>query len=129
MRLFLAFFLVPLADMALLIWAARQVGVLWTVAIVIGTALVGSALVKRQGLAVWAEARTRFASGSIPTRELAHGALLVAAGAFLLAPGIITDVAGLLLLVPAIREWVRVRVGRHYTRRGSDRVMRADVWR
>lgn len=129
MRLFLAFSLVPLADMALLIWAARQVGVLWTVAIVVGTAVAGSVLVKRQGMAVWAEARNRFSSGSIPTRELAHGALLVAAGAFLLAPGIITDAAGLLLLVPAIREWVRVRVGRRYTARGSNGVVRVDVWR
>ncbi len=128
MRRFLVFLLVPLADLALLLWTAGRIGLLWTVAIVVGTAILGSVLVKRQGLAVWSDARARLASGSLPTKELAHGALLVAAGAFLLAPGIITDATGLLLLVPPVREWIRQRIMRRYTG-GSNRVVRVDVWR
>lgn len=123
-----AFVVIPLVDLALLIWTGSQIGLMWTLAIVVGTGVLGATLVKRQGLAIWSQARQRIASGTLPTRELAHGAMVVAAGAFLLSPGILTDLAGVALLVPPIREWVRQRIIRHYTD-GTGRVVRVEVWR
>lgn len=124
----LAFVVVPLAEMALLIYAGSHIGIAATLAIVVITGVLGAMLVKRQGLAVWASARTRLAEGALPTDELAHGAMLLVAGAFLLTPGFITDLSGFLLLVPAVREWIRRRVGRRLTA-GMDRTVRVEVWR
>lgn len=124
----LAFIVVPLAEMALLIYAGSQIGLAATLAIVIITGVLGASLVKRQGLAVWASARMRLAEGALPTEELAHGAMLLVAGAFLLTPGFITDLSGFLLLVPAVREWLRRRVGQRLTAR-MDRTVRVEVWR
>lgn len=123
-----AFLVIPLVDLALLIWTGSQIGLMWTLAIVVGTGVLGATLVKRQGLAIWSQARQRIASGAMPTRELAHGAMVVAAGAFLLSPGILTDLAGVGLLVPPIREWVRQRIIRHYTD-GTGRAVRVEMWR
>lgn len=124
----LAFVVVPLAEMALLIYAGSQIGLAATLAIVIVTGVLGASLVKRQGLAVWASARMRLAEGAVPTEELAHGAMLLVAGAFLLTPGFITDASGFLLLVPAVREWIRRRVGRRLAER-MDHTVRVEVWR
>lgn len=124
----LAFALVPLVDMALLLWTGSRIGLVWTLVLVVGTGALGAVLVKRQGLAVWSAARRRLAAGTLPTEELAHGAMLVAAGAFLLSPGIITDLAGIALLVSPIREWVRRFLVRRYASR-FDRTSRVQVWR
>src|SRR5690606_40141550 len=65
---------VPLVEMALLIWAGDAIGIPLTLGIVFLTGVVGAALVKRQVVAVWQDARRRLAEGGMPTRELAHGA-------------------------------------------------------
>lgn len=120
---------VPLAEMALLIWVGNRIGFLPTLAIVIATGVAGASLVKRQGLTVWRTARERLAEGGIPTRELAHGAMLLVAGAFLLTPGFLTDLTGFALLVPAVREWLRGRFGDRVARRFRSEPTRVEVWR
>lgn len=129
---FALFIALPLVEMAILIWTGERIGLLPTLGIVILTGIAGAALVKRQGLAVWAAARTRLADGALPTRELAHGAMLLVSGAFLLTPGFITDLTGFALLIPAAREWLRRGLGSRLVNRygrGTDRTVRVDVWR
>jgi len=103
------FILLPLAELVILGWIGNAIGFGWTAVIVIVTGVVGARLVARQGRAVWQAIRQRLAAGRIPDVELAHGAMLLVAGAFLITPGVITDTAGLLLLVPWFRELIRVR--------------------
>lgn len=110
--------------MALLIWTSTRIGLWWTLGIVILTGVVGAHLVKRQGTAVWFAARRRLAEGAVPTTELAHGAMLLVAGAFLLAPGFLTDLTGILLLIPVVREWLRQRIVRRFSN-----TVRVEVWR
>ena len=125
---FALFIVVPLAEMALLVLSAEVIGFLWTLAVVIATGIVGAALVKRQGLAVWSSARQRLSQGSLPTTELAHGAMLLVAGAFLLTPGFLTDLTGFALLAPPVREWIRRRFGNRFINRYST-TTRVEVWR
>lgn len=120
------FVALPLAEMALLIWAGSRIGLVATLAIVVVTGVLGASLVKRQGVSVWYSAQERLAEGSLPTQELAHGAMLLVAGAFLLTPGFITDIAGFALLVPVVREGLRRRIGARFSRRSANRV---EVWR
>lgn len=121
---------VPLVEMALLIWAANQIGIGATLLIVIVTGIAGATLVKRQGLATWQAAKDRMAQGSLPTDQIIHGAMLLLAGAFLLTPGFLTDLTGFALLVPPVREWLRRRFGTRFARRFDDRsTTRVEVWR
>lgn len=118
----------PLAEMALLIWVGGRIGVGPTLGIVLLTGILGATLVKRQGLSVWYSAQERLAAGSLPAREMVHGAMLLVAGAFLLTPGFITDVVGFSLLVPTVREWLRRRFGDRVSNRFRT-TNRVEVWR
>lgn len=118
----------PLAEMALLIWVGSRLGVGPTLVIVLLTGILGATLVKRQGLSVWYSAQERLAAGSVPAREMVHGAMLLVAGAFLLTPGFITDLVGFSLLVPAVREGLRRRFGHRVSNRFRT-TNRVEVWR
>lgn len=106
LRLLLLFTLVPLVELYLLIRLGRYIGVGATVAIVIGTGVVGAWLTRMQGLRVLRELRQRIESGQMPTGPLIDGLLILVAGAVLLTPGLITDACGFLLLTPRFRAVV-----------------------
>ena len=103
MRLFLLFLIVPLIEIALFIQIGGAIGLFATLAIVILTAVLGTALVRSQGLAVMNQVRGSFEELSDPTEPLAHGAMILFSGALLLTPGFFTDAIGFALLVPGIR--------------------------
>ena len=104
--LFLVFLLVPIIEIYLLIQVGGLIGALPTVAMVVLTAVVGSALIRRQGFSTLERARQGMAAGQVPAMEMMEGVALVIAGALLLTPGFFTDAIGFLLLIPAFRRWV-----------------------
>lgn len=99
----------PVLELLLLAEMEDRIGLLATLALIVGTGVLGASMVRRQGRGVWQAIQLRLAEGRIPDVELAHGAMLLVAGALLLTPGVLTDAAGLALLVPWVRELVRVR--------------------
>lgn len=105
-RLFLLFTLVPLVELALLIRIGEWLGVGPTVGLVVGTGVVGAWLARREGARTWTAVRSRLESGRMPGEELAHAFLVVVAGAFLVTPGVLTDAAGLAMLVGPLRARV-----------------------
>lgn len=112
MPFFALFALVALAEMATFLWVGSRIGLGWALLIALATALIGSVLVRRAGLAVLGQIRRRWREGAVPGRELTHGASILVAGAFLISPGFITDTLGFLLLIPGVRDWIHGRVGR-----------------
>jgi UPF0716 protein FxsA len=104
LRLALLFILVPLAELAILVWLGRHVGLVPTVALVVVTGILGAALARHQGTATWRRFREALAAGRPPHRELVDGILVLLAGAVLLTPGLLTDLAGFALLVPPLRR-------------------------
>ncbi len=70
-------------------------------------ALLGSWLVSIQGRATFDQVQSEFGAGQLPGASIAHGAMILIAGAFLLTPGLMTDAVGFMLLIPAIREGIR----------------------
>ena len=105
--LFVLFTIVPLIEIALFIVIGERLGLGTTVVLVIATALIGSMLVSRQGRGQIARVQQAVAMGAFPGRELAHGAMILVAGALMITPGFLTDAVGFLLLVPSIREVIR----------------------
>ncbi|MCP4245624.1 MAG: FxsA family protein [bacterium] len=105
--LFLVFVGIPIAEIALFIYIGERIGLLATLLVIVFTALIGSGLVARQGAGAIAQVQTAFVEARFPGKELAHGAMIVVAGAFLVTPGFLTDTIGFLLLVPPVREAAR----------------------
>jgi UPF0716 protein FxsA len=112
MWLFVAFLAVPIIEIALFIQVGGWIGLWPTLAIVILTAIAGTALMRSQGAHAWLEIQRSFAELRDPTRPLAHGVMILVAGMLLLTPGFFTDTMGLLLLIPAVRDGVMRQVGR-----------------
>jgi UPF0716 protein FxsA len=117
MYLFLAFLLVPIIEIALFIQIGGLLGLWPTLLIVVLTAILGTTLVRNQGLAALGQIQSSINGLRNPSEPLAHGAMILGAGALLLTPGFFTDAAGFALLVPFVRialfKWLKKRVVLH----------------
>ena len=114
MPLFLLFLAVPIIEIALFIQVGGLIGLFPTLAIVVLTAILGTWMIRAQGLREMANLRSSFNDLRDPTEPLAHGAMILVAGALLLTPGFFTDAIGFLLLFPPFRRaalaWAKARV-------------------
>ena len=117
--LLLAFVGIPFAEIALFIEVGGRIGLWPTLATVIGTAIIGTALLRLQGLSALRQLQSSLERGEMPVEHIFTGACLLVAGAFLLTPGFLTDTIGFLLFVPLIRRFIgRIALGR-LTKRGA----------
>ena len=109
MRLLLIvlFIVVPIAELALLIQVGQLIGVWWTIVLLIADAILGSWLLRSQGRAAWRRFNQALGGGRIPHREVVDGVLIIFGGALLLTPGFISDIFGLLFLIPPTRAVMR----------------------
>lgn len=115
--LVLIFIVVPIAELYVIIQVGEWIGVLPTLALLLADALLGSLLLRHQGRSAWRKFNAAIAERRFPGKEVADGAMILIGGTLLLTPGFITDVFGLVFLVPPSRAIVR-RLGRSYfTRR------------
>jgi UPF0716 protein FxsA len=105
--LVLLFIAVPIAELAVIIQVGQAIGVWWTIAILIADSILGSWLMRHQGRASWRRFNEAVQGGRVPAREVLDGALVIFGGALLLTPGFITDILGLVLLLPPTRAIVR----------------------
>jgi len=109
----LALLLIPLLDAAFLVYVAvALLGGLETILLVVLTALVGMLLVRAEGRRTMGKLQATLGKGEAPTNELLDGGLLIAAGAFLLTPGLVTDAIGFLLAIPVSRLPIRAALKR-----------------
>lgn len=110
--------LVPLLDVMLLVILATglgpvTIGPVATVALVVLTAFIGLLLVRAEGRHTLARIQRKLGSGEVPTDELLDGALLLVAGAMMLTPGIVTDLIGLVFVLPPTRYPIRVALKKY----------------
>ena len=101
-----AFIIVPIAEIAVFVEIGQQWGLWPTIGAVFATAVAGSILIRRQGVAVFRQVQHEMRAGRLPTRQIFDGLCLLIAGALLLTPGFITDSLGFLLLVPLARHFL-----------------------
>lgn len=114
MWLFALFVAVPLIEIALFVTVGGWIGLWPTLAIVLGTAVLGISLMRMQGRQVVDQLR---GAGPMtnPLSPMAHGALILLGGALLVLPGFFTDTLGLLLMIPLLRRLIITHLGRHIT--------------
>lgn len=95
---------IPLIEIALFVVVGERIGLLWTIFIVIATAIAGTTLLRMQGAGALANARSAMDSGRLPVESVADGIFLLIAGILLLTPGFLTDFIGFLLFIPGLRH-------------------------
>ena len=101
------FIVVPIAELYVIIKVGELIGVFPTLILLLADALLGSMLLKHQGRGAWRRFNEAIAARRFPGREVADGVLIVIGGTLLLTPGFLTDIAGLLLLIPPTRAVAR----------------------
>lgn len=85
----------------------EHIGVVPTLLLCVLSAMIGSALLRRQGLATLLSVQRSLQGGGMPLQELFDGFCLALAGVLLMTPGFFTDAMGFALLIPRVRVWVR----------------------
>ena len=103
--IFLFFVLMTLLEITVLISVGQAIGSLSTILLIIATAFIGSRLLKQQGWATMARAQQNIAEGQQPTIEILEGVVILISGVLLITPGFITDILGLLGLIPFSRQY------------------------
>jgi UPF0716 protein FxsA len=116
----------PVAELFVAFEVAQLIGVPATVLLLILAIPLGWWLVRHQGRAEWRRLQAAVAAGRMPGREVVGGALVLVGGALLIVPGFITDVLGLLLLLPPTRALARVGIQRNFRSRLVVRATRFD---
>ena len=111
-RLLLLFTVVPALELYLLIQVGGAIGVLETIWLIVLTGVVGASLARREGMGVLTNIQAATAQGRAPTGELAEGGLILVGGLMLLTPGILTDLWGLLCILPWSRRWMAPRLAK-----------------
>ena len=95
------------AEIALLVWVAGEIGVGWTLLVLLALAAVGGFLLRREGARAWASLRDAQGDADAMGRKVSDAALVLVGGLLLMLPGFVTDVLGILCLVPATRPLAR----------------------
>jgi UPF0716 protein FxsA len=113
--LFLIFIVVPIVEIYVIIQVGQAIGPLWTVALLIADSILGAWLMRSQGRAAWRRFQVALSEGRAPAREVVDGALVIFGGAFLLTPGFVTDIFGVLFLIPPTRALIRRMLVRRFT--------------
>ncbi len=120
LRLILIFSIVPLIELALLIKIGEYLGVLPTIILVAGTGIIGISLARQYGFQLFKEVKKTLENGQIPADHLIEGLLILVGAVMLLTPGLLTDTAGFLLIIPVSRHMV-ARIAKNRIKQWIDR--------
>ena len=105
--LLIALLVIPLLEIYVLLQVRDVIGGGWTIVALLTVSILGAWLLKREGVATWRRLRETLARGSMPTAEVTDGAMILVGGALMLTPGFITDIFGLLLILPPSRATLK----------------------
>jgi UPF0716 protein FxsA len=111
------FIVVPIAELYVIIKVGEAIGLVPTLVLLLADALLGSLLLRHQGRAAWVRFNRALAEGRVPHKEVFDGVLVIMGGALLITPGFLTDILGLILLIPPTRALVRAMSARFVRRR------------
>lgn len=101
--LILLLIIIPALEISILIFSGNTIGLLPTILLMIATGFIGAWLAKTQGLKAFADAQLQMSRGQLPGESILDGLCILVGGIFLLTPGFITDILGIVLLLPATR--------------------------
>jgi UPF0716 protein FxsA len=116
--LIVVFIAVPIAELYVILQVGDAIGAPLTILLLVADSLLGSMLLRSQGRTVWRQFNEALRAGRMPHRELFDGIAVIFGGAFLITPGFLTDIIGLLLLIPpsrgVLRRFATRRLGKRF---------------
>jgi UPF0716 protein FxsA len=115
--LVILFIVVPIVELYVIIQVGEAIGVLPTLALLLADAVLGSLLLRHQGRGAWRRFNEALAQRRFPAREVADGVMIAVGGTLLLTPGFVTDIFGVILLIPPTRAIIRRLLGAYFGRR------------
>lgn len=115
--LFVLFVAMPVLEIYVLVQVGQVIGAAWTVLLLVAAGVLGTWLTRHEGRRAWRAFDEALAARRVPARELADGALVLVGGTLLLAPGFVSDVLGLALILPPSRAVVRGLLTAYLARR------------
>ncbi len=121
--LFLLFVVLPFVELTLLLQIGAEIGAGNTIALIVGTGLVGGYLAKREGLSIWTRFQQKLAQGGMPGDEMIDGLIILVSGALLVTPGVITDLVGFLGLMPPTRYLLKSQIRKRFFIDAASRVV------
>ena len=101
--LLVAFVLVPLLEIYVIIQIGQVIGAWWTILLLVADSVLGAWIVKREGVRAWRALRSALEQRRMPAQELADGMLILVGGTLMLTPGFVTDLVGILCILPLTR--------------------------
>jgi UPF0716 protein FxsA len=105
--LFTIFIIVPLLEIYVIVQVGQVIGAWWTILLLVADSIFGTWLIRREGGRAWGALREALENARMPAKELADGALILVGGTLMLAPGFVTDIFGILLILPFTRPVFR----------------------
>jgi UPF0716 protein FxsA len=115
-----AFVILPIVEIYVIIQVGQAIGAWWTILLLIADSIFGSWLIAHEGRRAWRALTTALASGRMPAKELADGALILVGGTLMVSPGFVTDAFGIVLILPFTRPLARRLLTRVVSRRLLD---------
>ncbi len=112
--LFLFFVLVANVELFTFLYLGKSIGLLPTLVIIIGTGMIGAYLAKKEGLKSWSRIKAALAHGQNPSKEMINGLCILLAGIALCIPGFISDICGLILIIPFVRKHLVPMIARRW---------------
>lgn len=106
-KLLIFFIVLPLVELCLVLLLGQYIGIPWTIVFIVGTGILGTWLARTQGLSTYRRIQQELSQGRMPTAALIDGALILLAGLLLITPGVLTDLVGILLMIPPTRVLFR----------------------
>jgi len=103
-KLFVLLVIIPFVEVVIIVKMATMIGFWETILIQVGTAFIGATLAKFEGLRVWTKIQNQLNQGLMPTNDMIDGLMIFAGGIVLFTPGLLTDLLGILLLIPFTRK-------------------------
>ena len=113
------FIIIPVIEFSLLIEIGRRLGTVETLLLIFGTGVLGAYLARLEGFRILYRIQRDLNSGTVPTEQVFDGVLVLVAGIVLITPGLLTDIAGLLLLFPLTRRPIKSLIRRRFKTRIS----------
>ncbi|HDD44495.1 MAG TPA: FxsA family protein [Candidatus Desulfofervidus auxilii] len=117
LKLFILFTLVTILELALIIEVGSRIGIMYTILLIIGTAILGAYLAQSQGLAILMRIQNELKAGILPNDTLIEGLLILIGGVLLLTPGFVTDTLGFLCILPPSRKRFREKLKAYFRNR------------
>lgn len=115
--LLLAFLIIPALEIGVFVWVGGHVGPWWVVILILLSGIVGITLAKQQGYETWIKAQQYINNQQVPTEQIIDGICIFTGAVLLFAPGFITDIVGLILVLPYTRNPFKILLQRFIQRK------------